>query len=170
MQKRTGFFEAVLISMGVCAALGFLFVLVAPVGSGAGSQRVGAVATACMSNLKQLSVGMQMYAGDHDDHLPFSASWMDASYPYTKNKSLYRCSAIMRIDRYGYAMLGKLSGRKTASIAGPSSQPLLFDSTLLGWNARGSLTSFDRMGRHDGYSNSAYLDGHVKRIPKGELP
>jgi prepilin-type N-terminal cleavage/methylation domain-containing protein/prepilin-type processing-associated H-X9-DG protein len=53
--------------------------------------------TSCLSNLKQLGLAYTMYLGDYDETLPItimdgpSASWINASQPYIKNRGIYRC-------------------------------------------------------------------------------
>src|SRR5438105_3414716 len=48
----------------------------------------------CLSNIRQLSVGIEMYAQDYDETLPRSARWMDDIYPYVKNNDIFRCPSI----------------------------------------------------------------------------
>jgi len=56
----------------------------------------------CLSNLKQLSLGILMYAQDNDDTLCFEhinpnnyaaqlSNWLDQSYKYVKNRQVYIC-------------------------------------------------------------------------------
>jgi prepilin-type N-terminal cleavage/methylation domain-containing protein/prepilin-type processing-associated H-X9-DG protein len=70
--------------------------------------------TACLSNCKQLGLGLMMYASDYDDTLPpakigssppfrrecapsgegyplWPAFWQDVVIPYTKNRDILRC-------------------------------------------------------------------------------
>ena len=53
--------------------------------------------TSCLSNLKQMGLAYTMYMGDCDETLPItimsgpSASWINASQPYIKNRGIYRC-------------------------------------------------------------------------------
>jgi prepilin-type N-terminal cleavage/methylation domain-containing protein/prepilin-type processing-associated H-X9-DG protein len=60
--------------------------------------------TACLSNVKQLGLGLQMYAQDYDETLPnhaadtgnfladkAPANWAKALYPYTKNSQVFAC-------------------------------------------------------------------------------
>jgi prepilin-type N-terminal cleavage/methylation domain-containing protein/prepilin-type processing-associated H-X9-DG protein len=71
--------------------------------------------TSCVSNLKQLSLGMLMYAQDYDETLPqwqwdhqYSAGslnknngttlWWNAIYPYVKNVQVFACPS----QRYTY--------------------------------------------------------------------
>lgn len=47
--------------------------------------------TLCMSNLKQLSTALQMYAADHDYRLPPQPKAWDAVVPYLYNRETFRC-------------------------------------------------------------------------------
>lgn len=56
--------------------------------------------TSCISNLKQLSLAVMIYTGDHDDSWPIDYSFdgpekqtkfVDATLPYLKNKEIYLC-------------------------------------------------------------------------------
>jgi prepilin-type N-terminal cleavage/methylation domain-containing protein/prepilin-type processing-associated H-X9-DG protein len=67
--------------------------------------REKARATSCLSNVKQLALGMLMYVGDYDDCWPHAycyrlprpdgnedvIMWMNVIYPYVKNEALYVC-------------------------------------------------------------------------------
>ena len=64
-----------------------------------------AKATSCLSNTKQLALGLTLYANDEDDKLPAATehddgqgdselvgqTWLDTVQPYLKSKVLYRC-------------------------------------------------------------------------------
>jgi len=55
----------------------------------------------CISNLKQLSLGINMYAQDYDETLPYGYNysadgkvwwwWQDSIHPYVKNNAIYSC-------------------------------------------------------------------------------
>src|SRR5579871_5026644 len=76
--------------------------------------RAKARQTACLSNLKQLNLGIQMYIQDYDESFPYwtwgqsysggaagawgagtpnhyESIWIDAIYPYVKNAQVYEC-------------------------------------------------------------------------------
>jgi prepilin-type processing-associated H-X9-DG protein len=61
--------------------------------------RERAEAQNCLSNLKQLSLGIKMYASDNDDHLPRAENWPKEAFPYLKNSSIYVCPADQGFDR-----------------------------------------------------------------------
>ncbi len=56
--------------------------------------------TSCLSNIKQLALGMLMYASDYDERLSAShwgtfdvprSTWRGSIYPYVRNIQLYTC-------------------------------------------------------------------------------
>src|SRR6476659_9762493 len=69
--------------------------------------REKARATACLSNMKQLGLGLQMYAQDYDEMMPprndgtydfndpskttFRPNFLGSLTPYTKNNKIYAC-------------------------------------------------------------------------------
>jgi prepilin-type N-terminal cleavage/methylation domain-containing protein/prepilin-type processing-associated H-X9-DG protein len=57
--------------------------------------------TACLSNTKQLALGVQMYAQDYDELLPVAGynaqcrgRWQWQVYPYVKNQQMFTCPNI----------------------------------------------------------------------------
>src|SRR5262245_56821383 len=64
--------------------------------------REKARAATCLSNMKQLGLGIMMYAQDHDDFMPYNYAytwpgqkelyyWQDLCRPYVKNEAVYSC-------------------------------------------------------------------------------
>ena len=47
--------------------------------------------TSCMSNLKQIGLGLLMYAADHDLHMPPDRGDLRPLSPYVNNYALFRC-------------------------------------------------------------------------------
>src|SRR4051812_21247069 len=72
-------------------------------------------ATACLSNMKQLGLGLQMYAQDYDETLPlgnvvrdFAAAgavpnFLGSLEPYTKSKGIFFCPSAVNASAAGYA-------------------------------------------------------------------
>ena len=68
----------------------------------------------CLSNAKQLGLGLMMYAQDYDEHLPPAEKWMTVTQPYIKNKTIYVCPVVKKESpktAASYAMDSRLSGR-----------------------------------------------------------
>lgn len=117
---------------------------------------------ACISNLKQLALGVTMYTVDNDDRFPGRDVWMDATSSYIKNDAVFHCPDVVDESNstYGYAFDGKLSFAAMPK-EGADKAPLVFDSVNLGRNASGGLDSMPNPPRPGG-GNVGYADGHVK--------
>src|SRR5436309_1139909 len=73
--------------------------------------RESARSASCLSNEKQMALGLLMYSQDYDETLPTSASWMDKISPYIKNEQVFHCPSLGRSAiGYGYAYNSKESG------------------------------------------------------------
>lgn len=112
---------------------------------------------ACLSNLHQLGLALQMYAEDHDGHLPLVRNWPRAIYPgYVDSEGLFRCPSDRSKSKCSYAMPWSLSGAKLSDLPDAESQPLLYDATPDGAFAK----------RHNGGGNVGFADGHAKWMPE----
>ncbi|HZH97812.1 MAG TPA: hypothetical protein VEX38_02470 [Fimbriimonadaceae bacterium] len=136
--------------------------LLMPVRTGHGEP---APRTACLSNIKQVGVGMLMYVADHDERFPPRDLWMDVTFPYTKSAHIYRSTQIPEgQEGYGYAMNSRLSLSKTASIAEPPRHPMLYDSINFARNASDPCLSLPPAGRHEGGNHLAATDTSAKFV------
>lgn len=120
----------------------------------------------CQSNLKQLALGMLMYAQDYDEKLPEASKWAEGIKPYIKNEAVFRCPSDTEGAPCGYAMNANLSRRSTAGIKLPAETILLFDATGKSANpyGTGNIVAL----RHNGGANLAFADGHVKWVHRIE--
>ncbi len=122
--------------------------------------------TSCMSNLKQISLGMLMYASDYDEHLPMKGNWCDAVYPYVTNRQIFVCPLLPDAE-CGYAYNSQLSEAYLRRITSPAKAVSLFDARGGSWNLAGGRELVDP--RHNGGPNVAFADGHVKWMSESGL-
>jgi prepilin-type processing-associated H-X9-DG protein len=111
--------------------------------------RESALATSCVSNCKQLAMGMLMYAQDYDEKLPpmkTSAKFQKAVMPYIKNAKIFLCPATQK----PYALNATLNHKSMAKIKTLATTAAIFDAKP----------------HADGMYSVAYVDGHVKREKK----
>ena len=93
----------------------------------------------CMNNLKQLSLGVIMYANDNKDQFPTGTTWCDLIMPYEKATQPFICPQGKPGQRSHYAFNAKLVGRATERCPGSRRDRLdLRDRRRLecGWRPR----------------------------------
>jgi len=117
----------------------------------------------CASNLRQIVTAALIYATENGDRLPDAARWPEQLEPFVKNRMLYGCPADGDGADVSYGM-DRTYGRE---------DPLAFPDRA----ERVLFLDVDRSGRpiarHNGGTNCAFLDGHVKwlnGVPRGIGP
>ncbi len=124
--KRTGF--TLIELLVVIAIISILASMLMPVFARA---RAKGRQTACLNNVKQLTLAFKMYIQDADETMPYGQTgagvmWHDALYPYTHNKQILRCPD--RKDRYiGYGMNWLASAVSEGSFFDASSKIIMSD-------------------------------------------
>ena len=103
MHRRNGF--TLIELLVVIAIIAILAAILFPVFARA---REKARQTSCLSNIKQISLGILMYAQDYDEKFqnlgmcgaPAGApqKWWDCTLPYTKNNQIYLCPSASSVD------------------------------------------------------------------------
>lgn len=125
--------------------------------------RENARRTSCLSNLKQIGLGIMQYSQDYDEKLvaygysynntPYAASnpspaatnykWMDAIYPYVKSEQVFNCPS-MASDAQNYRYGGPNGGTAvTANQYGSYSVNLAYRQTA---GKRPPISSFEGSG------------------------
>ena len=103
MRRRAGF--TLIELMIVIAIIAILAAILFPVFNNA---RKKSLETQCVSNLRQLTTAMKMYATDNDDEIPYAlyndpvrSAWADVIYQgYVNNDQIYNCPASsLKMDR-----------------------------------------------------------------------
>lgn len=148
----------VLIVVGIVVGvivIGAVMMAVA-LGTTFGKARGKARTSSCMSNVKQLALGHLMFAQDHQQTFPNSATWKDEVMPYIKNRKILVCPASNRGED-SYEMNPELSNMKLGQILRPAETPLIYDA---------GFPNGDPPHR-DGWV-VAFADGHAKRISASE--
>lgn len=124
----------------------------------------------CLSNVKQSSLGLIMYADDENDRFPLRDLWMDATLPYVKREEIWHCPSVPK-GVYGYAFNGALTRIKVTKLDEPGAIPMIYDSVNPLRNASDLCASLPLPGRHGkndggeaGRNMVGFADGHAKAI------
>lgn len=111
------------------------------------------MSVSCVSNGKQIALGMLMYVQDYDERFPHRADQFKSSImPYIKNEQVFHCPS----DPGGpvsYSFNYQLQAVPMARVAQPANTVLIYEGSH-------SKLNF----RHDGRATVAFADGHVKLI------
>jgi hypothetical protein len=123
----------------------------------------------CLSNVKNISLALQMYMADNNDRLPAADNWCGDFEDYVRNYDVFVCPVADYLD-CAYAYNSDLSGADLASFADPMSTVAFFESDL-GWNASGLPQDIlAPEPRHLDGDNYGYLDGHATWVPRNAHP
>ncbi len=120
-----------------------------------------------ISYMKQIGLGLVMYAGDFDDRLPDADKWMDAINPYIVNERRLVDPTLKepKPGQYGFAFYLPLSRIDSEKVLNHDQVPLAFQSSDLRRNAAGDLSLLPKPPRSDDMNAVVFLDTHVKRMP-----
>jgi len=127
--------------------------------------RAAARKAVCLTNVKNVSLGLLMYMSDWNEICPDSANWCETLDEYIKNREVLVCPDAPKQD-CGYAYNAALSDLHLAAVADPTNTVALFESDR-GWNAAGDPAALLPIEpRHLGGDNFGYLDGHARWLPR----
>jgi prepilin-type processing-associated H-X9-DG protein len=123
----------------------------------------------CMSNMRQLGLGLLMYAQDYDERLPNSLEWPAVLLPYVRGESLFHCPQDSRWvgddkkrDLWGQRSYDMLQRRSFQRLPEEKRGP--------------SLIAFYETGdmgiayRHNEGIHLGFMDGHVKWYAREVAP
>ncbi len=142
MRRRTRPAFTLIELLVVIAIIAILAAILFPVFAQA---REKARAATCLSNSRQMGLGLTMYAQDYDETYPWAAGlnpdttpcWAGLIYPYVKNLAVFQCPSQPDIDPAKFG-LGKPDVYKAA---GPRNYSA--NSEVLAW-LNGPATEFNR--------------------------
>ncbi|MBI3920510.1 MAG: DUF1559 domain-containing protein, partial [Armatimonadetes bacterium] len=107
----------------------------------------------CQSNLKQIGLGLLMYAQANDGLLPPVDRWQEAAAEYIKNHQVFVCPEAGSRSLPHYSMEQSLTGVRVGALSDPRNAVLVYDG-VNGLAAAGP----------EGGVNVLFADGHVKRV------
>ncbi len=129
-------------------------------------QKAGAVQ--CMNNIKQLNLGLIMYANDNKDRFPSGKNWCDLVMPYEQSSQPFICPQGKPGQRSHYAFNAKLIGHELKEVQAPAQTVLIFESDG-GWNLAGGRELLPATPRHGGVYGVGFVDGHSEMVQSARL-
>ena len=148
----------------VIAILATLFIAFGPIFRPRPSKRI--LLSACMNNVRQMIIDIQLYQQDHDLQFPDKATiWTNINFP---TKSL-TCPTYGEKKGIGYGYNASLSTRSLEDAGMPEAQlvPVLADSAT---PSHLLYTSDDIDFRHTDRAMVGFADGHVVLLAPEKVP
>jgi prepilin-type N-terminal cleavage/methylation domain-containing protein/prepilin-type processing-associated H-X9-DG protein len=192
MHTRRGF--TLIELLVVIAIIAILAAILFPVFAKA---REKARQTSCLSNCKQIGLGMLQYCQDYDEQMPYTywtaassytwpdgsvrqGMWMVSVYPYVKNTQLFNCpsspytwtGAYMGLG-FSYPFNGLIGGAKLGTIVQPTQcvMNICGDYYWSDGQIDGDAipTRPSVTPRHNEGTNAVMVDGHAKWFKYGNI-
>jgi len=133
--------------------------------------REAARTASCINNVRQLTLGVLMYAASHGDKLPPADTWSDDILPYLENDAVFKCPDAPAL-RSAYAYNRALAGMTLNQIPDPARMVLIYESNL-GWNGAGGPESMVSPPRHFVAAGKGvvvgFVDGHVNKMASEQV-
>ena len=119
----------------------------------------------CMNGIKEISLGLRIYADDNDDRYPLADNWQDVIKPTVK-AAFYKYDGTPFAPEY--AMNQAIAGYHTAGYDAPTDYVAVFDCAHPTANAVGGIESVGFVHRlmDKDVANIGYADGHAKSVTK----
>ena len=119
----------------------------------------------CVSNVKQVSLAVRLYADENEGKCPQAVNWCDAITPNLAGKHVFQCP--QRAGNEGaFAFNAKLAGKTLSAI--PPDTVMIFESAS-GWNFTGGADDVIQRPPHGRNFVFGFADGSVREINKEEL-
>ena len=121
-----------------------------------------------MNNVKQLNLGLIMYADDNKDLFPAGTNWCDTLGPYIKSAQIFHCPQGKPGQRCHYAFNARLAGHELKDVQAPAQTVLIFE-TDGGWNLAGGRELLPANPRHARAYAVGFADGHAEMVVPARL-
>jgi prepilin-type processing-associated H-X9-DG protein len=120
----------------------------------------------CVSNVKQLSLAVRMYAADNKDQYPAATNWCNAIQSEVGTTNAFHCPADFSGGRCSYAFNARLSGAEEGKV--DPNTVMIFEADG-NWNTSGGRELMLTKSRHGHLVAVGFADGHVERVTESRL-
>ncbi|MCJ7752300.1 MAG: hypothetical protein MUQ65_14640, partial [Armatimonadetes bacterium] len=123
--------------------------------------RASAQKSVCLSNMKNLSLAMQMYLTDYEGRFPEADGWVEALTEYIRDESVLKCPEDDSEASCSYGMNAALSGKTLDEIGDASGVVVFFETASPGDNPVGGAEDVVSPPRHPTGNSYGFADGHA---------
>ncbi len=124
---------------------------------------IKARSVACLSNMKELALGVSMYVQDSDEHYPPADRWGDLARSQSGGhitRDTLRCPN--SASPYGYGFNRAFDRIGLDKVPYPADAVTVFEADAASPNVSGGRDTLSPKPRHSGGRNYGFADGHVK--------
>jgi prepilin-type processing-associated H-X9-DG protein len=121
----------------------------------------------CVTNVKQLSLALRVYANGNQHHYPAATNWCDAIQADVGTPKPFHCPADFSNGRSSYAFNAQLAGAEADQV---NPETVMIFEADGGWNVSGGpelLPAKPRHGRNTVVVG--FADGHVESVTESRL-
>lgn len=118
----------------------------------------------CVNNMKQIGLGIRLYANDNGDKFPTANRWCDLVLNDVGSPKVFVCPSAQDGQRCHYAFNAKLDGKKDGEV---DPQTVMIFETSPGWNKTGGKA--DLILRHRRTYVVGMADGSVQQVSEAGL-
>ncbi len=123
---------------------------------------------ACISNGKQLALGLILFANSNTNRLPSASSWCDSVATTMGSPSAFLCVKEDASQRSHYGFNARLDGIEMSEIKILSLTVMIFEIDG-GWNVSGGPERMLKSSRHGRQFVVGFADGHVESVNEARL-
>lgn len=151
---------------GIAISTVFLLVLPAVLLPTLAKARHKATAVKCVNQVKEISLGIRLYADENDGLCPPAATWCDAIVGHLPEPESLQCPG-RSSGRSDYGLNRYVAGRALSSI--PPDTVMVFESSG-GWNQAGGPDELILAPRHRRWIVVGFADGSVQQVSPEDVP
>ncbi len=122
----------------------------------------------CVSQMKQLALGLRLYANDNKDTFPPADTWCDSIQTYVGSSQIFQCRADTSGQRSSFALNKKVAGKDLAKVD-PRTVLLFEVEGGGGWNESGGRELMMPRSRHGQTVVVGLADGSVQQIRANQV-